>query len=137
MPYGLLVQCALMAVAGASLLYWSESLSRASNAWWSRLVSKYPALRKLPCSSEEFNRKHSRTLVCVAGAIFLAGGVSLTLGVFLLLFIIRFHFVRFHFVTAWTLTALVLGMFAVLFLIVFRYSRQRRGGSQSPGQYGC
>lgn len=135
MAYGLLAQYAFMTLTGACLLYWSESLSRASNAWWSRLVSKYPALRKLPCSSEEFSRKHLRTLVCVAGAIFLAGGVSLTLGEFLLLFIIRFHFVRFHFVTAWTLTALVLGMFAVLFLVVFRYSRQRR--SQSPGEYGC
>jgi hypothetical protein len=132
MPYGLLVQYALMAVAGASLLYWSESISLASIEWRSHLFDKHPALRKLPGTSETFDRKHSRTCVCVTAAILFAGGVSCSLGVFMVQFIIRFHFVRFHFVTAWTLTAFVLGMFAVLFLVVFRYSRQRASALSRP-----
>jgi hypothetical protein len=129
MPYGLLAQFVLMALVGGAMLHWSGPLADVSIAWSANLLEKYPVLRRLPGTSDEFNRKYTQPSVCIAGAILLAGGVSLIFGVFLTLLFVRFHFLRFG-----VARAVVLNIFVVILLLLFYFSpghRPRAGRSGS------
>ncbi len=123
MPHGLLAMYAAFIVAGISMLYWSGPVSRASDVLTRYLSRKFPALNKLRWTSEEFNLKHSRTCVRISGAILFACGGSCSLGIFLVLFLIRIHHLGGQFFTLRYVDAFCFVMFAILFLGAFRFSR--------------
>lgn len=123
MPYGLLAMYATFIVAGISMLYWSGPVSRASDVLTRYLSRKVPALNKLRWTSEEFNLKRSRTCVRISGAILFACGASYSLGIFLVLYLIRIHHLGGQFFTLRYVFAICIAMFAVLFLVAFRCSR--------------
>jgi hypothetical protein len=114
-----------MAVGGGALLYWSRELALRVRRWDLALYKAFPALKKLRVEGKATaESSYRKNVICfrISGAVLAAGGVSLSCGVFLVFFVVRFHIAGgFRFVD-WAMLAVFLTLIAVLMF----FSRDNR-----------
>lgn len=90
MPYGLLAQQTILALAGTALLYWSKPLALGLNAWSGNQHRKFPTLNHLLGRQNvgtELNYRIALLCFRITGALLLTAGIILDAGVFWVLHI--------------------------------------------------